>query len=70
MTRGSRDPRDRLEVALTQGLPPRAILADLGDPVRADETLVEVDPQEVLTLKGFRRPVIAYRVRGLKAPHS
>ena len=34
------------------------------------ETLVEVDPQEVLTLKGFRRPVIAYRVRGLKAPQS
>jgi adenylate cyclase len=30
------------------------------------ETLVEVEPQEVLTLKGFRRPVIAYRVRGLK----
>ena len=34
------------------------------------ETLVEVEPQEVLTLKGFRRPVIAYRVRGLKAPQS
>jgi adenylate cyclase len=34
------------------------------------ESLVEVDPQEVLTLKGFRRPVIAYRVRGLKAPQS
>jgi adenylate cyclase len=34
------------------------------------ETLVEVEPQEVLTLKGFRRPVIAYRVRGLKALHS
>src|SRR6266550_741633 len=34
------------------------------------ETLVEVEPQEVLTLKGFRRPVIAYRVRGLKTPRS
>jgi len=34
------------------------------------ETLVEVEPQEVLTLKGFRRPVIAYRVRRLKAPQS
>ena len=34
------------------------------------ESLVEVEPQEVLTLKGFRRPVIAYRVRGLKAPQS
>jgi adenylate cyclase len=34
------------------------------------ETLVEVEAQEVLTLKGFRRPVIAYRVRGLKAPQS
>ncbi len=34
------------------------------------ETLVEVEPQEVLTLKGFRRPVIAYRVRGLKAPQN
>ncbi|TMH17574.1 MAG: response regulator [Betaproteobacteria bacterium] len=34
------------------------------------ETLVEVEPQEVLTLKGFRRPVIAYRVRRLKTPRS
>jgi len=34
------------------------------------ETLVEVEPQEALTLKGFRRPVIAYRVRALKAPRS
>ncbi len=34
------------------------------------EAIVEVEPQEVLTLKGFRRPVIAYRVRGLKAPQS
>ena len=34
------------------------------------ETLVEVEPQELLTLKGFRRPVIAYRVRGLKTPQS
>jgi len=30
------------------------------------ESLLEVGPQEVLTLKGFRRPVIAYRVEGLK----
>jgi class 3 adenylate cyclase len=30
------------------------------------EALVEVEPQEVLALKGFRRPVICYRVRGLK----
>ena len=33
-------------------------------------SLVEVEPQEVLTLKGFRRPVIVYRVRGLKASQS
>jgi adenylate cyclase len=32
------------------------------------EMLVEVGPHEVMTLKGFRRPVIAYRVQGLKAP--
>ena len=32
------------------------------------ETLLEVGPHEVMTLKGFRRPVIAYRVHGLKAP--
>ena len=30
------------------------------------DTLIDVEPQEALTLKGFRRPVIAYRVRGLK----
>jgi adenylate cyclase len=34
------------------------------------ETLLEVGPHEALTLKGFRRPVIAYRVQGLKAPRS
>jgi adenylate cyclase len=34
------------------------------------ETLIEVEPQEVLTLKGFRRPVIGYRVRGLKTPQT
>ena len=34
------------------------------------ETLVEVVQQEAMTLKGFRRPVIAYRVQGLKAPRS
>jgi adenylate cyclase len=30
------------------------------------EAFVEVEPQQVLTLKGFRRPVISYRVRSLK----
>jgi adenylate cyclase len=30
------------------------------------EAFVEVEPQESLTLKGFRQAVIAYRVRGLK----
>lgn len=34
------------------------------------ETLIEVESQEALTLKGFHRPVIAYRVKGLKAPQS
>jgi adenylate cyclase len=34
------------------------------------EMLVEVGPHEVMTLKGFRRPVIAFRVHGLKAPIS
>jgi len=34
------------------------------------ETLVEVGPQEAMTLKGFRRPVIAYRVHRLKTPAS
>ena len=34
------------------------------------EALVEVEPQQVLTLKGFRRPVISYRVRNLKAPRD
>ncbi len=32
------------------------------------EALVDVEPQQVLTLKGFRRPVISYRVRNLKTP--
>lgn len=31
------------------------------------EALVEVEPQQVLTLKGFRRPVLSYRVRNLKS---
>jgi class 3 adenylate cyclase len=34
------------------------------------EALVEVGPHEVMTLKGFRRPVIVYRVHRLKAPMS
>jgi class 3 adenylate cyclase len=32
------------------------------------DALIDVDAPESLTLKGFRRPVQAYRVRGLKAP--
>lgn len=31
------------------------------------ESLVDAEPPETLTLKGFRRPVVAYRLRGLKA---
>jgi adenylate cyclase len=31
------------------------------------DALIDVEPQESLTLKGFRRPVQAYRVRELKA---
>ncbi len=31
------------------------------------DALIDVEPPESLTLKGFRRPVQAYRVRGLKA---
>ena len=31
------------------------------------EPLVDVDPAQTLTLKGFRRPVVAYRLRALKA---
>lgn len=31
------------------------------------EALVDVEPQEMLTLKGFRRPLPCYRLRGLKA---
>ena len=30
------------------------------------EAIVDVEPQEVLNLKGFHRPVVSYRVRGLK----
>ena len=30
------------------------------------EMLVDVEPQESLVLKGFHRPIVAYRVRGLK----
>jgi len=33
----------------------------------AVEAFVEVEPQQVLNLKGFHRPVISYRVRQLKA---
>ena len=32
------------------------------------DAVIDVEPPESLTLKGFRRPVQAYRVRGLKAP--
>jgi len=31
------------------------------------ESVVDLDPEEVLRLKGFHRPIISYRVRGLKA---
>jgi len=30
------------------------------------ESFVDVDPEQVLRLKGFHRPIISYRVRGLK----
>ena len=30
------------------------------------EAFVDVDPEQVLRLKGFHRPIISYRVRGLK----
>ena len=32
------------------------------------QTMLEVEPQQVLALKGFHRPVGCYAVRGLKAP--
>ena len=41
---------------------------DLAARVRRVDTLIDVEPQESLVLKGFRRPVQAYRVRALKAP--
>jgi len=31
------------------------------------EGFVDLEPEQVLRLKGFHRPVISYRVRGLKA---
>jgi class 3 adenylate cyclase len=34
------------------------------------ETFVELDPEQVLRLKGFHRPIISYRVRGLKPAQS
>ena len=33
----------------------------------AVESIVEVDPEQVLRLKGFHRPIISHRVRALKA---
>ena len=33
----------------------------------AVESIIEVDPEQVLRLKGFHRPIISHRVRGLKA---
>jgi adenylate cyclase len=33
----------------------------------AVEPFVELDPEQVLRLKGFHRPIISFRVRGLKA---
>jgi class 3 adenylate cyclase len=32
----------------------------------AVEALVEVEPTPALTLKGFHRPIVAYRLRGVK----
>jgi class 3 adenylate cyclase len=34
------------------------------------EAFVDVDPQQVSNLKGFHRPIISYRVRGLKATQA
>lgn len=34
------------------------------------ENFIDVEPQQVLNLKGFHRPIISYRVRGLKAAQS
>ena len=34
------------------------------------ESFVDLEPQQVLNLKGFHRPIISYRVRGLKAAQS
>jgi adenylate cyclase len=34
------------------------------------EALIDVEPQQVLNLKGFRRPIVSYRVRGLKTTHQ
>jgi len=31
---------------------------------------VELEPEQVLRLKGFHRPIISHRVRGLKGPKS
>jgi len=36
----------------------------------AVESFVEVDPEQVLRLKGFHRPIISHRVRGLRAPEG
>jgi adenylate cyclase len=36
----------------------------------AVEAFVEFEPEQVLRLKGFHRPIISHRVRGLKAPAS
>ena len=34
------------------------------------ESFVELDPEQVFRLKGFHRPIISYRVRGLKPAQS
>jgi class 3 adenylate cyclase len=34
------------------------------------EQFVDLDPQQLLNLKGFHRPIISYRVRGLKAAQA
>ena len=34
------------------------------------EAFVEVEPRQVLNLKGFHRPIVSYSIRGLKATPS
>src|SRR5213595_3960152 len=36
----------------------------------ATDAFVEVEPRQVLNLKGFHRPIVSYSIRGLKATPS